>query len=276
MYTKLNRLKDRVAIITGAAQGIGRSIAEVLAAEGAAVVIADLQDGKGEQVTDLIKKDGGKAAYIRADVSQEQDIQKMIDYAVKTFGFLDILVNNAAPSRRKQASFLDTMQDWDLHSNILLKSHVLAALCAVPHMHKRGGGSIVNIASVTAFAITQQPCIYHVAKAGVVQLTNYLAYEYGPMNIRTNCVCPGLVDRDEGIALTDNPINKTVVELAVPLRRAARPREIGHAVLFLCSDEASYINGLTLTIDGGLTLGEPFEVARRAYQLQLATTMNTP
>ncbi|TAJ96527.1 SDR family oxidoreductase, partial [bacterium] len=159
-------------------------------------------------------------------------------------------------------------------------AHVLAAKHAVPYMSKAGGGSIVNISSVVAFAISHEPCAYHVAKAGVVHLTRYLAYEFGHRGIRVNCVCPGLVDREEAMRLTDDPGNRAVVELIVPLKKAARSKDIAHAVLFLCTDEASYVTGQSLVVDGGLSLGEPFGVGRRAYQqasqlnLGLSTILN--
>ena len=262
----MGRLENKVALITGAAQGIGRHIAEGFALESASVVIADVQEDKGNSAVASIRKSGGNASFVHADVGDEQQIKNMIDHAARVFGTLDILINNAAPSRSKISTFEESLEQWDVEQSILLKAHALGVKHAAPYMEELGAGSIVNIASVIAFVITKhESCAYHVAKAGVIHLTRYLAHEFGPRGIRVNCVCPGLVDRDEEPRLTSDPVNRAVAELSVPLKRAGRAIDVANAALFLCTDEASYITGQSLVVDGGLALGEQFGLARRAY-----------
>lgn len=270
--TENNRLKGKVAIITGAAQGIGKAIAEVLAREGAAVVIADIQPA-GEKVAKNIRDAGREALFVKTDLRQESDIMAMIEAAVKSFKRLDIVVNNARP-KLQRLPFAESLQEWDLAMDVLLKAPVLTAKYAVPHMVKSGGGSIINIASVDAFFIAlHQPVAYHVAKAGLVQLTRYLAVEFGPQKIRANAICPGIVDlHDRDKPLTADPANKAVTEIVVPLRQAASAQDVAEAALFLCTDAAAYINGHVLTLDGGMMLGDQFHVARNAFNLGKALT----
>ena len=163
-------------------------------------------------------------------------------------------------------SFDDMVRDWDASMDVLLRAHMIAAKYAHSYMKRNGGGSILNMGSIVDSAITHQACAYHVAKAGLAHLTRYLAWELGPDGIRVNCICPGLVDRKEGRRLTSDPINRAVVDLSVPLKRAASPDDIAYSALFLCTDEAAYITGQSMIIDGGVTLGETFGVAREAYQ----------
>ena len=259
------RLAGKTALVTGAAQGIGRGIAELFAAEKATIVIADIQSDLGRQVARGIAIKGGIADCVGVDIAKEANIDRMIDFAVERFGRLDILVNNAAPSRKPYESMEASLADWDGHMDILLKAQALAANRALPHLAKNNG-SIVNISSIAAFLITHQTCDYHVAKAGILQLTRYLAYEFGPEGVRVNCICPGVVDRDASPHLTDDATNRSVVDLTVPLKRAGTSRDLANAALFLCSDAASYITGQALVVDGGLTLGEHFGVVRDVYR----------
>lgn len=262
-----NRLKGQVAIITGAAQGIGKTIAEVFAREGATVVIADIQPA-GEMVAKAIRDAGRQALFVKTDLRQESDIKAMIEAAATSFKRLDIVINNARP-KLQRLPFAESLEEWDLAMDVLLKAPVLTTKHAVPHMLKSGGGSIVSIASVNAFFIaSHQSVAYHVAKAGLIQLTRYLAVEFGPQGIRVNAICPGIVDLYDGDEpLTADPVNRAVAEMVVPLKRAASAADVAEAALFLCTDAAVYITGQVLMVDGGMMLGDHFHVARNAFEL---------
>jgi len=266
MSKQYNCLAGKVAIITGAAQGIGRVIARVFAEESASVVIADIQEGPGQAAAQDIRDAGQHALFIKTDLRREKDIEAMIDSTTDNFGRLDIVINNARP-QLPQVPFAESLEYWDLAMDVILKAPALIAKHALPRLLKSGGGSIVNIASVNAFFVTSyQSVAYHVAKAGLLQLTRYLAVESGPQNIRVNAICPGLVDLyDKDKPLTADPVNKSVAELVVPLKRAASAAEIAEVALFLCTDAAAYITGHVLAVDGGEMLGDHFYVARKAF-----------
>jgi 3-oxoacyl-[acyl-carrier protein] reductase len=261
-----------VALITGSAQGIGFGIAQVLAGDDVTIAVADIRRDAGEAATRKLSDSGARALFIEADVSRKSSIQNMIEQTVAAFGRLDILINNAAPSRKERLPFAQqTETNWDIDLDLMLKGYVAAAQSAAPHLETTGG-CIVNLSSVLARAVSHESAAYHVAKAGVEQLTRYMAYELGSQNIRVNAVAPGLVDRDTGPKLTDDPVNKSVVEVSVPLGRTANAVQIGRVVAFLCSGNADYVTGQTIVVDGGLSLGEPFGVGRRAYHRALEET----
>ncbi len=267
MINDNHRLKDKVAIVTGAAQGIGRAIAEAFAREGATVVVADIEQA-GEKVAQNIRDTGHQALFVKTNVRHESDIMAMTEATVNSFKRLDIVVNNARP-KLQRLPFAESLKEWDLAMDVLLKAPVLITKHAVPHMLESGGGSIVNIASVDAFFIaSHQSVAYHVAKAGLVQLTRYLAVEFGPQGVRANAICPGIVDLyDRDKPLTANPANRAVAEIVVPLKHAASAKDVAEAALFLCTDAAAYITGHVLILDGGMTLGDQFHVARNAFNL---------
>ncbi len=265
MNTESNVLAGKAALITGAAYGIGRIIARVFAEAGASVVVADIRKAEGEVVAKAIRDAGLRALSVKADLRRESDIKAMIGFTVDNCNHLDIVINNARP-KLSNLPFAESLKEWDLAMDVMLKAPALIAKHALPQLLKSGGGSIVNIVSTNAFFISHQPAAYHVAKAGAVQLTRYLAHEFGPHGIRVNAICPALVDLyDENKPLTSDPVNKAVTEVVVPLKRAATAEEIAKAALFLCTDSAAYITGQVLTIDGGITLGDHFHVARRAF-----------
>ena len=269
MNKSLMRLEGKVALITGAAQGIGKGIAEVFAHEGAVVVIADLQEKKGQAVADSLD---GRGAFIHTDLRNDSDIEQMIAFTVKQYGALDILINSAAAPRSLNPLLEEMVEDWmvedwDATMNSSLRACMVTAKCARPYMQRNNGGSIINIGSALAFYIAEhQSCAYHVAKAGITHLTRYLAWQLGKYDIQVNCISPALVDRSEGRRLTDDPTNKAVVDIIVPLKRAGNNKDIAYTALFLCSDEAKYITGQSLILDGGSSLGAQFEVARTAYK----------
>lgn len=258
-------LRNKVALVTGSAHGIGKGIVEVLARNGAEVVITDIQKTSGESVARIIRETGMKAEFIYADLCKENDIKKLIDLTIKRLGRLDIVVNNARP-KLGLFTFDDSFKEWDLGMNVLLKAPALIIKYALPHLVKSKNANIINIASTNAFFVSFQPLVYHVAKAGLLQLTRHIAFHSGQQGIRVNAVCPGLVDlADEKKPLSSDEVNREVIKLTVPLSRTSNAEEIANVVLFLCTDSASYITGQVITIDGGITLGEQFHIARRAF-----------
>ena len=267
MKRSLMRLEGKVVLITGAAQGIGKGIAEVFAHEGAIVVIADIQQKKGQAVA---KSLGIRGDFIYTDLKNDADIEKMITFTVEKYGAIDILINNAiGPKNHNHGENMlgDSMvKDWDATMDLSLRAYMVSIKFAAPYMKSNNGGNIINMGSILSSYVGEHlSCAYHVSKAGINHLTRYFAWKLGRDNIQVNCISPALVDRSEGRRLTDDRVNKAVVDIMVPLKRAGTNIDIAYAAVFLCSDEATYITGQTLTIDGGSTLGGQFEVARAAF-----------
>jgi len=265
MARQPDRLAGKVALITGAAQGIGRVLANVFAEAGASIIVSDVQETAGKAAAQAICDAEQRALFLRVDLRKEKDIKAMVELAVEAFGHLDIVINNARP-RLRQMPFVESLEEWDMAMDVILKAPALIVKHALPHFLRSGGGSIVNIASLNALLISHQSVAYHVAKAGLLQLTRYLAVELGPQGIRVNAISPALVDLYDRKHLTSDPVNKTVTELVVPLKRAVAAEEIADVALFLCTDASSYITGQVLTLDGGLALGDQFYVARKAFR----------
>jgi NAD(P)-dependent dehydrogenase (short-subunit alcohol dehydrogenase family) len=239
------RLKDKVAIITGAANGMGEADARLFAAEGAAVVLTDLNEDRGQAVAAEIVKKGGSASFVRADASSEADWQAVLAHALKLHGKLDILVNNAGISSSSvDASSTDA---WDKLMNINAKSAYLGTQLASEVMKKAGSGSIVNISSIygNVGSPTGHPA-YHASKAAVRNLTKAMAVRLAPHGVRVNSVHPGFMT-PMVTAKTARPNRDTLA----PMGRTGRPIEVAYGVLFLASDEASYVTGTELVIDGG-------------------------
>jgi glucose 1-dehydrogenase len=265
------QLIGRPALVTGAAQGIGLAIARTLAAHGAVVAIADVQKEAGEAAAQSLRAQGAQAFFMEADVADPQSIAGLVGACVAQMGGLQIVVNNAAPRTKQRMPFPEqSAEDWDKVLGLMLRGYMLVAQAAAKPLEASGAGAIVNLSSVLARSISQESCAYHVAKAGTEQLTRYLASELGMRNIRVNAVAPGIVDREFGHKLTDDPANRAVAGVAVPMGRAADSAEIAQVVAFLCGDMASYVTGQTIVVDGGLSLGEPFGIGRRAFQLSQA------
>jgi 3-oxoacyl-[acyl-carrier protein] reductase len=253
-----------VALITGAAHGIGRAIGNRMAESGLKIVIADINRIVGERVRKSIIMRGGEAVFIKVDLRNIQEIKLIVEETIAHYGRLDILVNNARPILHN-LDFVESLSEWDLAMDVLLKAPVQLVRYALPHLTISKNAHIINISSTNAHFISHQSIAYHVAKAGLEHLTRYLACELGPKGICVNSVSPGLVDiHDDGKPLTGNSLNKTITKLAVPLKRAATPEEIAEAVMFFCS-APSYITGQVLTLDGGVTLNDHFQIARKAY-----------
>jgi len=253
------RLDGRVAVITGAAGGQGRAAARLFAANGARLVVSDI-DGEGAETTAREVRDaGGEAISLRTDVSREKDVAEMIRAAVNEFGTLDVLFNNAgvgysAADRLTMASVVDTPEeDWDSILAINLKGVAMGCKHAIPVMVENGGGAIVNNASINALVALSGADAYTAAKGGIVALTRVLAVDWGPSGVRVNCICPGGVDTPMiAPAISDEEVLGFMRE-STPLGRLARPEEIARVALFLASDEASYMNGAIVPVDGGWT-----------------------
>lgn len=259
-------LKDRVVLITGAGQGIGRIIAREFAAAGAKVVIADVQQQKGDSTVAAIDKAGGKAFFVQTDLRSEPTIRAMVEGAVGHYGRLDVLINNARPYL-KVLSYEESFKEWDLAMDVLLKAPALCVRYALPAL-RRTSGAIINISSTNAMSISHQPASYHVAKAGLLHLTRYLAHELGKDGIRVNAICPGLVDiRDEERKLfSDDPVNKAVAELILPIKKVPTAERIAQVAIFLSSPEAECVTGQVLTVDSGMTLSDQFHVSREVHR----------
>jgi NAD(P)-dependent dehydrogenase (short-subunit alcohol dehydrogenase family) len=254
----MTSMSGRVALVTGASSGIGRATAEAFAAKGAKVALAARREDELAGLVSEIKSRGGAATFVRTDVSVAKDVERMVKHAIETFGRLDYAVNNAG-IEGQWAGITDLAEDeWDRVLDINLKGAFLCMKHEAKAMLDCGhGGAIVNVGSINSFLGFQTGSAYVASKHGLIGLTTSVSAELAPQGIRVNLVCPGFVDtpmhrRARGI-LGDELYDKGVLP-SVHLRRAGRPEEIARSILFLCSDEASYITGTTLTPDGGFTL----------------------
>ena len=247
MSTK-GRVAGKAAIVTGAASGIGRATARILAREGASVCIADVDADGGRQVADEIAAEGGEAIFVRTDVGVRADVIDMFERIEEAFGRVDIVHNNAIRVRDGAATELDE-RDWDATLNIGLKAIFLAAKYGIPIMRKTGGGTIINTGSVHSLVSLPTCTAYDAAKAGVLGLTRTLAIDYGP-DIRVCAVLPGAILTP---AWNGTPEEKRRrYAQMVPAKRLGTGEDVANAVLFLASDEASFITGTALTVDGGM------------------------
>jgi len=248
------RLKDKVALITGGASGIGRATVQLFAREGAAVAIADLDEYHGQEVVRQIEREGGRALFVLCNVAEAADCQRAVRATVDAFGGLDILFNNAGIIRR--ADVVNTTADeWERVMAVNVRSVFLMSKYAVPVLIERGGGAIVNTGSGWGLVGGRNAAAYCASKAAVVNLTRAMALDHGSQNIRVNCVCPGDTDtgmlRDEARQLGESERAFLAGAADRPLGRVGRPEEIAQAVLYLASDAASFVTGTALVVDGG-------------------------
>jgi NAD(P)-dependent dehydrogenase (short-subunit alcohol dehydrogenase family) len=249
------RLTGSTAIVTGAANGIGAATARRLSEEGAAIVAVDIQ-GDGEDVAEAIRKDGGRAQFVQGDVSDENEVWSAVHTALETFGGLDIVVSNAAMTLPKGFE-ATTPAEWDRVQSVNLRSVYLFLHHAAPSMRAAGRGSFINVASFHAAATIENFSAYAAAKSGVVGLTRSAALDLAPAGIRVNAVCPGIIETSmwqAWLAEVDDA-EATVADVIKlqPLGRIGRPDDVANAITFLASEEASYITGTTLYVDGGVT-----------------------
>ena len=244
------RLKDKVCVITGAAQGIGEACAMRFANEGAKVVVSDVQIEKGEAVAKAIRNAGGEAIFFACDVSQKSDCVDLIQAAVDAFGSVDVHLSNAAIIAAKE--FLDiTEEDWEQTVGVNLNGFFYAGQAAAAQMVKQGSGNIINMSSINAVVAIPTATPYTVCKGGVLQLTKSMALSLAPHGIRVNAVGPGTIATEMGKTMMSNPAAKKRVLSRTPLGRTGEPDEVASVCVFLASDDASYITGETIYCDGG-------------------------
>jgi 3-oxoacyl-[acyl-carrier protein] reductase len=248
------RLKDKVAVVTGAASGFGAGTAELFAAQGAGVVVADISDEAGEAVVESINTSGGRAVYVHADVTSRGDAKRMIQSAKDLGGGLDILVNNAGYSHRNKQFSDVTDEEFDKVYDVNVKAVFIAIQEALPVLRERGGGCIINTSSTAALRPRPGLAVYCSSKGAVSNLTKALAVELAPDNVRVNAICPvigetGMLETFMGVP--DTPENRKKFEATIPLGRFSTPNDIAQTMLFLASDDASFLTGVALEVDGG-------------------------
>ena len=258
---------NKTALITGGSQGIGLGIVLSFLKKGGNVIVADLHVGGCEKALEAYPD---QFLYKQTDITNISDIEDLIRSALEKFGGIDYLINNARP-RLKTIPDADVeaslLTGWDQGIDILLKAPMILLSHVLPVLLNSKSPAVVNITSTNAEFISQQPLVYHAAKAALIQATKYVAYMLGRKGLRANCVAPGLVDiYDRGAALTNDPINKATVGATVPLGRASTVEEVADSVLFLCSSYSSYINGQVLKVDGGISLGDHFYVGKSIFE----------
>ena len=277
----MSRLAGKVALVTGGGSGIGEATVRLFMAEGASVVIADIQDDRALR---MVGELGARAAYVHTDVRREADVQAAVAETVRQFGRLDCIVNNAGHGGVGGRIAEIPVEGFDETLAVLLRGVFLGMKHAAPVMKAQGGGSIISTASVAGMITGLGPHVYSVAKAAVIHLTRSVAMELGEHNVRVNCICPGAIATPifgKGLGLSDEraeeivPLMKGVLENLQPIRRAGLPDDIAQAALWLASDDSTFVNGHALVVDGGLTGGRSWsesQLRRSALRSALGLT----
>jgi NAD(P)-dependent dehydrogenase (short-subunit alcohol dehydrogenase family) len=249
------RLKNKVALITGAGSGIGRESALLFAQEGAAVVVVDVNEAGAQETVAMVQAAGGESIFVRADISRAADCQAMVAAAEEQFGALHVLFNNAGIMLADDADAVDTEEAvWDLTMNVNLKGVFLGCKYGIPALRRSGGGSVINVASFVALVGAATPQLaYTASKGGVLSMTRELSVIHARENIRVNALCPGPLRTEllMKVLNTDEKRQRRLVH--IPMGRFGEAGEIAQAALFLASDESSFVTGSTFTVDGGIT-----------------------
>jgi NAD(P)-dependent dehydrogenase (short-subunit alcohol dehydrogenase family) len=257
----MSRLPNKVALVTGGGSGIGEATVRLFVAEGASVVIADIQDERGRRVAEEL---GARAAYVHADVSREPDVRAAVADTVRRFGRLDCIFNNAGYGGVGGRIEETSIAGFDETMGVLVRGVLLGMKHAAPVMKRQGGGSIISTASVAGLRTGFGPHVYSAAKAAVIHLTRTVATELGEHGIRVNCICPGAIATPifgKGLGMSVEqadeivPLLKGVLQNIQPIKRSGLPEDIAQAALWLASDESSFVNGHALVVDGGLVGG---------------------
>jgi NAD(P)-dependent dehydrogenase (short-subunit alcohol dehydrogenase family) len=255
------RLKDKVVIITGGGSGMGKAASELFAEEGAKVIIADYEEvykrPVGKETADALVEKGYEVTYIETDVSDEKAVEALVKKTISKYGRIDVLYNNASHGYSSPYVMADLMHtptfDWNKVISLNLTSVYLCCKYVIPYMIKEKCGSIINCSSINALVSMPGADAYTAAKGGVVALTRVLATDLAPYNIRVNCICPGAILTPMIAGAFEGPEVMKTVEASVPLGRLGKPEEIAYTALFLASNEASYITGCVIPVDGGWT-----------------------
>jgi len=249
------RLANKVAIITGSASGMGQAAAELFASEGASVIVTDINEHAGEETVKHIQHAGGSAAFVKANIANEEEVKTLVEAAIGRFGRVDILYNNAGVMPEDDGSVTEiTEATWDKVLDVNLKSAFLCSKYTIPHMIEQGQGSIINVASFVAFVGCTVPQDAYVAsKGGMLALTKSLAVQYGRHGIRCNAICPGPIETPllRPLWTSEEERNKRLNR--IPLGRFGEARDIIYMALYLASDESSWTTGSWLSVDGGIT-----------------------
>ena len=249
----MTRLTGKVALITGAAQGIGKGTALLFAREGARVAVVDVDVAHGRETVGEIEAAGGEALFLERDVAEQAQIEAMVGETVARFGRLDVLFNNAYWTKYGNVLELEPA-DWDRSLNVMLKAVYLGCKYAIPEMVKNGGGSIISTSSVHGVLAAANSAAYEAAKAGVINLMREVAVSFGHQGIRANAICPGWIVTEKGEEhIRERPELLAQAKAMYPVGRPGRPSDIGYAAVYLASDESSFVTGHALVVDGGLT-----------------------